>query len=79
VVRQQLGEHAALAHPPRDQLRVLAPVVEHQHLVVRDRALERELLDRLVGDDPRPVAARDQVAGGGIVLARDDVVSRQRA
>ncbi len=34
VVRQQLGEHAALAHPPRDQLRVLAPEVEDENLVV---------------------------------------------
>ena len=33
VVREQLGEHAGLAHPPRDQLRVLPPVVEHHDLV----------------------------------------------
>ena len=45
VVRQQLGEHAALAHAPRDQLRVLPAVVEDDDLVGRDRALERELLD----------------------------------
>ena len=33
MVRQQLGEHAALAHAARDQLRVLAAEVEDQHLV----------------------------------------------
>jgi hypothetical protein len=33
VVRQQLREDAALAHPARDELRVLAAEVEHQHLV----------------------------------------------
>ena len=33
VVRQQLGEDAALAHPPCDQLRVLTSEVEDQHLV----------------------------------------------
>ena len=31
VVGQQLGEHAQLAHPPGDQLGVLAAVVEHHH------------------------------------------------
>ena len=36
VVRQQLGEHAALAHAARDQLRVLAAVVEDDDLVGRD-------------------------------------------
>ena len=33
VVREQLGEDAALADPPRDQLRVLAAEVEDQHLL----------------------------------------------
>ena len=35
VVRQQLGEDAALADPPRDQLRVLAAEVEDEDLLVR--------------------------------------------
>ena len=35
VVRQQLREHAALAHAARDQLRVLPAVVEHDDLVGR--------------------------------------------
>ena len=48
VVRQQLGEHAELAHAARDQLRVLAAVVEDDDLVGGDFALERELLDRLL-------------------------------
>ena len=56
VVRQQLGEDAALAHAAGDQLRVLAAVVEDQDLVVRDRALERQLLDGLVGGERRAVA-----------------------
>ena len=55
VVRQQLGEHPALAHPPRDQLRVLPAVVEHHDLVGRDLALEGQLLQGLVGRDGRPV------------------------
>ena len=62
VVRQQLGEHAALADAAGDQLRVLAPEVEHQHLVVRYRALERQLLDGLVGGDRRPVALRLEIS-----------------
>ena len=33
VVRQQLAEHAALAHPARDQLAVLPAVVEHDDLL----------------------------------------------
>ena len=48
VVRQQLGEHAELAHAARDQLRVLAAVVQDDDLVGGDLALERELLDRLL-------------------------------
>ena len=32
VVRQQLAEHAAVAHAPGDQLAVLTPVVQHDHL-----------------------------------------------
>jgi hypothetical protein len=35
VMRKQLGEHAAFPDPPRDQLRVLAPEVEHEDLVGR--------------------------------------------
>ena len=62
VVRQQLGEHPALAHAAGDQLRVLAPEVEHQHLVVRDGALERQLLDRLVGGDRRPGTVRLEIS-----------------
>ena len=50
VVRQQLGEDAELAHPARDQLGVLAAVVEDDDLVRGDLALERELLERLLGD-----------------------------
>ena len=50
VVRQQLGEDPELAHPPRDQLAVLPAVVQDHDLVRGDLALERELLDRLVGD-----------------------------
>ena len=44
VVRQQLGEDAALAHAARDQLGVLAPEVEDQHLLRRRpaRAIVRE-------------------------------------
>src|SRR5829696_755032 len=33
VVGQQLREDAALAHPPSDELRVLAAEVEHEHLL----------------------------------------------
>ena len=55
VVRQQLGEHAALAHAARDQLRVLPAVVEDDDLVGRDLALERELLEGLVRRDGGPV------------------------
>src|SRR2546421_8862917 len=32
-VRQELAEYAALAHPPRDQLGVLASEVEYEHLI----------------------------------------------
>ena len=45
VVGQQLGEHAALAHAPRDQLRVLAAVVEDHHLVGGGA----DLLEAIVG------------------------------
>ncbi len=62
VVRQQLGEHAALAHPPRDQLRVLPAVVEDDDLVGRDRPLERELLDALLGRQGRARAGRDDLS-----------------
>ena len=48
VMRQQLGEDPELAHPPRDQLRVLSAVVEDDDFIGGDLALERELLDRLV-------------------------------
>ena len=33
VVREKLGEHPQLPHPPRDQLRVLPPVVQHHHFL----------------------------------------------
>ena len=55
VVRQQLGEDPALAHPARDQLGVLPAVVEDHDLVGRDLALEGELLERLVRRDGGPV------------------------
>ena len=41
VVGQQLGEDAALADPPGDQLRVLAAEVEDEHLLARDRRPSR--------------------------------------
>ena len=63
VVRQQLAEHAALAHAAGDQLRVLAAVVEDHDLVGRDRPLERELLDRLLGGERGAVALRDDFRG----------------
>src|SRR4029079_12794371 len=37
VMREQLGEDAALAHAPRYELRVLPSEVEHQHFVRRSR------------------------------------------
>jgi hypothetical protein len=43
VVGKELGEHAELAHAARDQLRVLAAVVEHHDFVGGALALEREL------------------------------------
>ena len=45
-VPHELGIDAALAHAARDQLRVLAAEVEHEH-----RALLRELLGRAQCDD----------------------------
>jgi hypothetical protein len=51
VVRQELGEHAALAHAPRDQLGVLAAVVQDDDLVGRDGPLEGQLLDALLGGE----------------------------
>ena len=45
VVRQQLGEDPELAHPPGDQLGVLAAVVEDDDLVRGHLALERQLVD----------------------------------
>ena len=60
VVRQQLAEHAALADAARDQLRVLAAVVEDDDLVDRLRRpdVEDVLVDELGpafggGDDVR--------------------------
>ena len=49
VVRQQLGEDAALAHAARDQLRVLAAVVEDDDLFGRDLALGASSSTRPVG------------------------------
>ena len=43
---QQLGEHAALAHAARDQLRVLAPEVEDQDLIQGRGGFRLSLLDR---------------------------------
>ena len=78
VVRQQLGEDAALAHPPRDQLRVLPAVVEDDDLVGRDRPLERELLDALLGRERGAAALGDELrhrpastgCGSGCALPR---------
>ena len=61
VVRQQLGEDPALAHPPRDQLRVLPAVVEDDDLVGRDRPLEGELLDALLGRERGAAALGDEL------------------
>ena len=47
-VRQELGEHAALADPAGDQLGVLPAEVEDQHLLAG--GLGRAQLDGLVGD-----------------------------
>ena len=58
VVGQQLGEDAALAHAARDELRVLAAVVEDDDLVDRARDVDRGRLvgelgaRRGLGDDP---------------------------
>src|SRR3954447_157624 len=58
VVGQQLAEHAALAHTPRDELRVLAAVVQDDNLVEPARRLDRGRLvrelrrRRRLGDDP---------------------------
>ena len=51
VVGQQLAEDAQLAHAARDELRVLAAVVEHDDLVdrARRRDVEDVLLDELGG------------------------------
>ena len=56
MVRQQLAEDAALAHAPRDQLRVLPAVVEDDDLVDRARRLD---VDRVLLDD-----LRGRVGGG---------------
>ena len=61
VVRQQLGEDAALAHAAGDQLRVLPAVVEDDDLVGRDRPLERELLDALLGRERGAAALGDEL------------------
>ena len=58
VVRQQLREHAALAHPARDQLRVLAAVVEHDDLVGRRPRARARAPRRLVGREGRARAPR---------------------
>ena len=46
VMRQQLAEHPALAHPARDELRILPAVVEDDDLVDRARDVERRALVR---------------------------------
>jgi hypothetical protein len=46
-VGQQLAEHAALTHPPGDELGVLAAVVQDDDLVDRGRAVDGR---RLVGE-----------------------------
>ena len=49
VARQELREHSTFAHTARDQLRVLAAEVDHQHLVAR--AAHSLLAGRLRGDE----------------------------
>jgi hypothetical protein len=59
-VADELRVDAALAHPARDQLRVLPPEVEDEHrAVVCDRKLDdvRQLRDeRLSGDSSAPLS-----------------------
>ncbi len=55
VVREELGEDAQLAHPPRDELGVLAAEVEDQHLFAgRARSLDAPcgIADRLCARNP---------------------------
>ncbi len=50
MVGQQLAEHPAVAHPARDQLRVLPAVVEHDDLLVATAGVAAvALLDRRRG------------------------------
>ncbi len=78
MVRQELGEDPELAHPPGDQLGVLAAVVEDDDLVRGHLALERQLVDALLGDGGvadlhygflRRCAAGMRAAGGAYSVA----------
>ena len=60
VMRQQLGEHAALAHAARDELRVLAAEVQDDDLV--DRARRLDLGGRLGDDLGRRAPRGDELA-----------------
>ena len=73
VVGQQLAEHAALPHPPGDQLRVLAAVVEHDHLL----GGRREVLQAVgtVRAGRRALGVRDRRAG---VRQRGRISQRHR-
>ena len=62
MMRQQLGEHTELAHAARDQLRVLAPVIEDENLLSgcprrgwRGRRERGVLRTRATEDDARRV------------------------
>ena len=54
VVREQLAEHPALAHPARDELGVLPAVVEDDDLVDRARDVDRRALVGELGRPPWP-------------------------
>jgi hypothetical protein len=46
-MRDELGVDAALSNPPRDQLRVLAAAVEHEHRPLLRRSLRYRKRDDL--------------------------------
>ena len=65
---KQLGVHAALADPARDQLRVLAAEVEHEDLLVRGRGrrdLDRRVDAGLAGSAGSPTAIGPRDPSGG--------------
>jgi iron(II)-dependent oxidoreductase len=61
VVRQQLGEHAALAHAPGDQLGVLPPEVEDEDLIGRSREPLDGRLGRLYDAISKPRRIRNEL------------------